>query len=326
MGIEGYMAELSRRGADGEEGLVSIQLPTWLNPYIPKSEIRKLKRSMRDKAFRQEVGAEMLADSGMVFDRQDLAAICQGQLEDPRPGCEYFGGLDLGVTNDPSVLTIAREPLPGENPQVPRVVFVQRYHRIHIEGLLNKVHAVSERYNSATINVDHNGIGQSIYQQMLGKGTSVRPVYTTGQGANAKINQITHAMTVVEQGRLMLPAWDSITYYLKELTSYQWEETPSGNKTANAPEGMHDDCVASFLLLCWWLPPSDGTQAGQVWHRGKSEVATLPEPGKKQRPEFKVSGDADPEEFEAMVYSQQRQGAERRALWGNPLASRRRNR
>lgn len=319
MGIDGYMAELYRRGQEGEEGLISMKMPTWLNPYIPKAEIRKARRSMRKRAFDQEYGAEMLADSGMVFDLVDLQNICKGTLEDPIEGAEYFGGLDLGMTNDPSVLTIARQPLRGEEPQVPRIVFTRKFHRIHINAQLNKFKAICDRYNDCALHVDQNGIGMSIFQQMVSAEMNVRAVYTTGQGANAKMNQILHAMTMVEQGRIMLPQVDSITYYLKELSVYQWDVTPSGLKTANAPEGMHDDCVASFLLTCFWLPPSDGNLELQIWHRGMATREIKPvDP--KARPEMKISGDALPEEVENMIHSQSAPQRKRAGLFSNPLA------
>lgn len=323
MGVEGYFAEIYRRGQDrnNKDGFVSVQLPTWLNPYIPRSEIKRAKRTMREKAFRQEFGAELLADSGMVFGKDEIAAICRGRLEHPIPGAEYFGGLDLGMTNDYTVLTIARQPLPGEFPQVPRIVYILRFPRLHIKHQINKIKAICDDYNGATLNVDENGIGKSIYQQMVDAGLPVRAVYTTGTGENSKINQIDHAMTVVEQGRIMLPGGDLIPTYIKELTTYQWEKTPSGRRTANAPEGAHDDCVASFLLTCWWLPPSDETSAGQIWHKGHATQKDVPLPAIGQRPErpnrmpFKVSGDAAAEEVEDMIYSQHTR-QQRRNLWG----------
>lgn len=321
MGIDGYMAELYRRGQEGEEGLVSVKLPTWLNPYIPKAEIRKARRSMRQRAFDQEYGAEMLADSGMVFDRVDLDAISRGELEEPIEGAEYFGGLDLGMTNDPSVLTIARQPMRGEFPQIPRVVYILKLNRAHIKHQIHKFKKVCDDYNGAALHVDENGIGKSIFQQMVAEGMNVRAIYTTGSGANAKMNQILHAMTVVEQGRIMLPKADLMTYYRKELEVYQWDVTPSGNKTANAPEGMHDDCVASFLLTCFWLPPSDGGVEGQVWHRGMSSVTTIA-PERPGRPQMKISGDAEPEEEQSMVHSQKAGQRRRQGLFGNPLAPR----
>ena len=321
MGVEGYFAELYRKGQEkNKEGLVSLQLPTWLNPYIDKKEIAAARRRMREKAFRQEFGAELLADSGMVFGKDEVSAICRGRMEEPIEGADYFGGLDLGMTNDFTVLTIARQPMKGEVPQVPRVVFVLRFPRLHIKHQINKIKKVCEEYNGCTLNVDQNGIGQSIYQQMVGEGIPVRGVYTTGVGDNSKINQIDHAMTIVEQGRIMLPAGDLIPIYVKELTTYQWEVTPGGRRTANAPEGAHDDCVSSFLLTCWWLPPSEEAAAGNVWHKGMAVVPTPPPPGLGQRPgaesrrQFVVSGDADPEEVEERIYSQHvRQ--QKRDLW-----------
>lgn len=318
MGVEGYFAEIYRKGQDPKnlDGFVSVQLPTWLNPYIPKEEIARAKRTLREKAFRQEFGAELLADSGMVFDREDIERICRAQFEEPIEDAEYFGGLDLAMTNDYTVLTIARQPLRGEVPQVPRVIGIWRFHRMHIQGQINKIKSICERYNGATLNVDENGIGKSIFEQLVSAGIAVRAVYTTGSGDNSKMNQITHAMTIVEQGRIMLPSLSLIPIFVKELVTYQWEVTPSGRRTANAPEGSNDDCVSSFLLLCWWLPPSDEAAAGQVWHRGMSKVQNVEIKGAKPRPEFRVSGDADPEEVEDVVYSQHVKQERRQGLFG----------
>lgn len=317
MGVNGYCAALYRVGQSGsDKRVVSMRLPSWLNPYLKREDILYEKQRLPDRVFRQEWGAELLADGGMVFQNADLEKIFSlDSFEEPHPRATYFGALDLAMTNDWSVLTIAREP--WSNQRRPRVVCVERFYKLPIEAQLSRIAALQAAFNDCPLNVDESGLGKPIVEQMRNAGMNVRGIVTSAQGKTSKMDQVKNAASLVERHGILLPRRELIPTYYEEMTLYQWDRTPAGHLTAAAPPGAHDDCVASFLLLCWWLRAAGTVGYGQTYRSGDRTPADGP-----KRPELKVEGLAKaPEDDEdGGVWTAPR--GRHAKLWGNKLFGR----
>lgn len=293
-----------------------MRLPSWLNPYLKREDILYEKQRLPDRVFRQEWGAELLADGGMVFQNADLEKIFSlDSFEEPHPRATYFGALDLAMTNDWSVLTIAREP--WSNQRRPRVVCVERFYKLPIEAQLSRIAALQAAFNDCPLNVDESGLGKPIVEQMRNAGMNVRGIVTSAQGKTSKMDQVKNAASLVERHGILLPRRELIPTYYEEMTLYQWDRTPAGHLTAAAPPGAHDDCVASFLLLCWWLRAAGTVGYGQTYRSGDRTPADGP-----KRPELKVEGLAKaPEDDEdGGVWTAPR--GRHAKLWGNKLFGR----
>lgn len=313
MGVNGYCAALYRVGqSGGDRRVISMKLPSWLNPYLKKEEIEYERQRLPKKVFDQEWGAELLADGGMVFTEADLNEICILGPERPREDVEYFGGLDLAMTNDYTVLTIARPPLFNE--RRPRVVRVERFYKLPIEAQLSKIAALQHQYNDCPLNVDESGLGKPIVEQMRNADMNVRGIITSFQGKNSKMDQVKNAASLVERHGILLLRKEYSPSYWEEMSLYQWDRTAHGNLTAAGPSNSHDDCVASFLLTTWWLRAAGTAGAGQSYRAGEREVPEGP-----KRPEMVIKGEALPpgEDDEGGVWTAPR-GRHAR-LWGNRL-------
>ena len=317
MGVNGYCAALYRKGQSKTDSrVISMKLPTWLNPYIAQDEIAYLRRTLPRRVFDQEVGAELLADGGLVFQERDLDAIfCLDGFESPHPQGEYFGGLDLAMTNDHSVLTIARAP--WQNQRRPRVVHVERFYKMGIELQLDRIRAIQARFGDCPINVDESGLGKPIVEQMRNAEMNIRGIVTSHQGATSKNDQLMNACALVERQGILFPRREFIPAYREEMSLYQFgERTSLGKYTAGAPPGAHDDCVASFMLTALWIRGGGEGQSYRTGERAPDEVPT------QKRLEMKIEGLAKaPEDDESGVWTAPT--GRHAKLWGNKLFGRR---
>lgn len=317
MGVKGYFAALYRLGQNGsDKRIVSMRLPSWLNPYLKKEEILYEKSRLPDKVFRQEWGAELLADGGMVFSPQDLDQVFSlDSFEEPHPKGVYFGSLDLAMTQDWSVLIVAREPWP--NQKRPRIVRVERFYKLPIEAQLSRVSAIQEAYNDCPLNVDESGLGKPIVEQMRNANMNIRGIITSAQGKTSKMDQVKNAASLIERHGILLPKRELIPVFYDEMSLYQWDRTVHGNLTASAPPGQHDDCVASFLLLCWWLRAAGTSGDGRSYRAGDRPKTEGP-----KRPAMKVEGLAkvEADDPDGGVWTSPRGRSAR--LWGNKLFGR----
>lgn len=288
-GVTGFFVSLFRQGRnDKGSGIVSLQLPTWVNPHIPKTEIAYFRRHLPSRVFRQEVGAELLANSGLVFPEDVLLESVVDDFEEPIEGAEYFASIDLAMSNDYTVQLIARHPHRGEKPKRPRIVMMDRFYKLPIQVQIARLDSSQKAFGECLAHVDESGIGKPIVEQMLNADMNVRGIITSAQGQTSKRNLVFNAAALVERNGIGIPSREVAPVLWEEFAKYQWTETPSGMLTAEASEG-HDDTVASFLLLCWHLRASGTSGEGRLWHRG---MATNPDPD--TQPE---RGGPDPKEL-----------------------------
>jgi hypothetical protein len=318
MGVNGYCAALYRKGQSRTDvRLVSMKLPSWLNPYLDHKEIEYMRATLPKRVFDQEWGAELLADGGLVFNEADLDAIfVLDGFEPPHPSGEYFGGLDLAMTNDHTVLTIIRAPWP--NQRRPRVVCVERFYKMGIEFQIDRIRAIQARYGDCPINVDESGLGKPIVDQMRNAEMNIRGIVTSHQGATSKNDQLMNACALIERRGLLFPRREFIPTYREEMSLYQFgERTSLGKYTAAAPPGAHDDCVSSLLLAALWIKASGVGGEGQSYRSGERPQA---KDEALKRPEMKIEGLARAEEDEGGVWTAPT--GRHVKLWGNKLFGR----
>lgn len=260
MGTGGFFAATYRRSRD-DENIIGIRLPTYLNPHVKDSVIDAERASMPERDFRQEYLAEFIPGEGKVFEPKFLDPISIGDFEEPREGAHYFAGLDLAIKRDYTVLTIFRAPDASEEDQRPRVVHVDRFHKLPVDVQVQRVKATTDAYGGCGVMVDESGLGGPIVQLLRNAEIYVRGIIFTHRSKSAMVK---NACAIVERGAIVLPRRELMPIMHDEIAAYAWKSTPGGDLTANAPDGMHDDCVASFLLACHWI------RAGGTEGKGRS--------------------------------------------------------
>src|SRR5690606_35699738 len=96
-------------GERREEGYESFHFTTYDNPNIQRHVIERWKRVMTEKAFRQEILAEFLADALAVFRNIPECVVNDDPPSEPVPGHDYVMGVDWGRKHDFTAISIFDE-------------------------------------------------------------------------------------------------------------------------------------------------------------------------------------------------------------------------
>lgn len=219
-----------------EEEWSSWRMPTSANPYISVDEIEAARKMMPERAFRQEVEAEFIEESGGVF-RNVSACVTAGRSVNEEPSLErvYTCGVDLARVNDFTVVTVLDDS--------GRQVFFDRFNEISWERQSKTIERVAKRYNAKVV-LDSTGVGDPIFESLQRQGMLVEGIHLTNSNKCKMMDNLA-MMLEQEQIRLM-----DIPVQTSELQAYQYEMTAHRNVKMNAPSGMHDDtCVALALAV-----------------------------------------------------------------------------
>jgi len=204
------------------------------NPYIPKDELDKLRTSLPERVFQQEIMGMFLDDAGGVFRRVMDAATAQGGKIS---GHNFVMGVDWGKSNDFTVLTVI-------DTDTREMAELDRFNQIDYQFQLQRLTTLFEKYKPVKIIAESNSMGVPLIEQLERKGLPVRPFNTTNASKTAAIESLSLAFEQMQLKILPDPV------LISELQSYEMERTPSGAMKYGAPSGMHDDCVMS-LALAW---------------------------------------------------------------------------
>ena len=212
----------------------SFHFTSYDNPHLPVDELDKLRLSLPERVFQQEIMGAFLDDAGGVFRRVMDAATAQGGKVD---GHSYVMGVDWGKSNDFTVLTII-------DTNTSELAELDRFNQIDYQFQLQRLTALYEKYKPVKIIAEKNSMGDPLIEQLQRAGLPVTAFNTTSASKTEAIESLSLAF---EQMKLkILP--DPVL--ISELQSYEMERTPSGAMKYGAPSGMHDDCVMS-LALAW---------------------------------------------------------------------------
>lgn len=232
-----------QRGQDyTQQETRSFSAPSSANPMPQiRTAFEKARAAVSDRTFRQEWLAEFVDDTGGVF--RDVRACQGGSLEDrPKyPFSRYVTGCDLAKLEDFTVLVTV-------DVRERQIVAFDRFNKASWPLQKQRIFDHVQRWNNAHLVLDTTGIGDPIYDDLLRMGLSITPYKLTHA---SKMALIDNAIVTIEQQLVHWPA--ELTTLTNELEAYEYEKTPAGVIRANAPEGMHDDCVIAFANMCWGL-------------------------------------------------------------------------
>ncbi len=212
------------------------QMSSYENPYIPKSELDEMTRTLPEMVVRQEIFAEFLEDAGGVFRRVMDAATAEEQPE-PEDGHEYILGVDWGQMVDFTVIIVL-------DITTNSVAFIDRFNQIDYILQSDRLKAIVKRYKPTTIIAEVNAMGQPIIERLLDDGLPIQP-FTTTNATKAEV--IRGLQNAFENGEIKILPDDVL---IGELQAYEQERTTTGLWKFGAPEGMHDDTVIA-LALAW---------------------------------------------------------------------------
>ncbi|MEI8122586.1 MAG: terminase family protein [bacterium] len=243
-----WFYDLYTRGMDpNETDYASFTFPSKASPFFPAKEWEEAKRTLPADVFRQEYEAEFMEDSAGVFRNVDACTVGGGQLA---VGSEDYHrnvviGCDVAKHTDWTVL-IAMDAETG------RCFAMERFNHLDWPIQKERILGFARKYRGRII-LDATGVGDPIYDDL-------KRVYGDIEGfkftSGSKTALVQRLIVAVEQRKVSWPAtsgrsavdsgqWDILT---SEMKRYEYEISPSGGITYNAPSGYHDDCVMALAL------------------------------------------------------------------------------
>jgi hypothetical protein len=272
-----WFYDLFTRGLDpSETDYASFRFPSNASPYFPAKEWEEARRTLPADVFRQEYEAEFMEDSAGVFRNVDACLIKEFEQKDAKfaKADEYIRnvviGCDVAKHTDWTVL-IAMDAETG------RCFAMERFNHLDWPIQKERILGFARRYRGRLI-LDASGVGDPIFDDLKRVYVDIEPFKFTSL---SKTELVQRLIVGVEQRRVSWPAgavvrsqesesrmgagpgeefeqktakftkggageqWEVLT---NEMKRFEYQISPSGGITYNAPAGYHDDCVMALAL------------------------------------------------------------------------------
>lgn len=217
---------------------VEFHRTTYDNPFIRKEEIDRLKITMSEKWFRQEIMAEFTEDSGTVFRNLENTLIAKSSMPDEHAGHLKVFGVDWGRDNDYTVVSIGCA-------ECRREVFLDRYNKIDWEYQKSRTAntLVNWKVNLGTFEL--NSIGSPMFDGIIKllPGIGCEGFSMTPKSKGPLIDMLALGL---EKGDIQFLD-DPIAR--AEMEAFEATRHESGYISFSAPEGMHDDTIVARALM-----------------------------------------------------------------------------
>jgi hypothetical protein len=221
---------------------MSIRMPTWTNPTVKPQRILMMRKNMPADVFEQEVAARFMLDGAGVF--RGIENCIKNVLVDhmgrplwetPVSGHRYVLGVDLARKKDYTVIFVLDR-------KRRHVVYYDRFNDLSWAVQKRRIVDTAKRYNNAAIWMDGTGLGDPIVEDVRNAGCHVECFIIS---TRSKQDLIESLRASIEFGRITFP---TIPVLIRELKSFEYAVTTSGNIKYSAPSGQHDDTVLALAL------------------------------------------------------------------------------
>ena len=224
------------KGSNGGSDYISFAGISTDNPHIDVDFINDQRQSLPADIFAQEYLAQFSEATNDVF--RGLDAVCiLNNYEEPRRNKRYYYGVDIGLSDDYTVLTILDES--------GRTAWIDRFNGKTFEDAGNTIITTLRRYNIKGGYCETNGIGKAIFEQIRKAGVKCSPFITTQE---SKLKAVRALIQDIEDATLELPSKKLFPYLYNELSAYTYKVNTNGKLSFSHPNGMKDDCVDSLWL------------------------------------------------------------------------------
>ncbi len=224
----------------GLEDWEAFQLPTWLNPYVPKEEIERARKSKTEIAYKQEFGSEFVDELGAFFNKIPTHEKAE---EKPLKKGRYRWGLDLGQ-HDPTVLSIGNQ-MTGQ--QVALYRWKDQPFEIVFKEVIQKVNEWKCDYGEVDI-TNNRAFGERLQTKL---GYSIGLIHYTNTIKLAMMQEL-HTAFSMDELSLLEPkgsnkdlTWQLVEFRMMEVS------IKAGTLTMkiNARAGFHDDAPNAVGLM-----------------------------------------------------------------------------
>ena len=231
-----HFYEYYLRGQEGNDDYISYRIPLTECPYIKTELIEEARKSLPRDVFRAEYEAEFTDSTNDVFQNLEINCVLNEWTE-PNRGDRYFAGIDVGLSNDYSVLTIINE--------AGRVVFIDRVNNDSLENISNRFIQHLKRYGVQACYVEGNGLGVGMFELINKHVRGVKKHITTQDN---KMTAVRTLMTDLDAGVIELPSKDFFPHLYNEMSAFTFKYSANGKISFSHPKGMNDDVVDSLWM------------------------------------------------------------------------------
>ena len=249
--------DLFKRGTSElpeDKAFQSFQFSSFDNPLIDRFELTEIVKDMPTLKYRQEILAEFIEDGGEVFTNYTH------RLRTPTPcnGTDRYTifGLDLAKKQDFTVM-VGYDFNSGKN------VYYRRLNQTSWDSQERLIKGVSELFPNHTIFMDATGVGDPIFENVLGLGVNAKGcIFTAGKEVSRKgttisvpKNHLVESMALdIEVGSFVIPDFKEVRH---EFDVYKYVLSPTTRRFVyNAPKGHNDDTVIACALAHFGLKSS----------------------------------------------------------------------
>lgn len=216
-----------------KEESVSMKFPLTECPYVSQELINTAKQSLPPELFKQEFLAEFVDSSNDVFQNVDRVSF----VDEYRNGGDVYVGVDTGLTDDMSVLTLV-------NP-VGRVVNIVAVNNLPVNEIANRFINVLSKYNVIGGYIECNGIGKAMYDLISPRQRKIREFFMT---QDRKTDLVRKLINDIETGTVELPTAELCPQLHSEFSTYTYKMSNTGKLSFTHAPGTHDDYVDSLML------------------------------------------------------------------------------
>lgn len=242
---KGIFHELYERGLDKDQPeYTSMRFSTFDNPYLPREEIMREIETTPQRVVSQEIYAEFLDDSGVVFRGvKDIAILDPLKTPEVALGHMYVMGVDVAKLVDYTVISVYDRTTNNQ-------VFQMRFNNLEWPVIRSRIVEVNKKYNNALVYLDSTGVGEPLFDDLSRMNIPVEAIHFTNEIKKQLIEKLS---TFIELHHLRMLQLDETINELNSFT-YDYSEK-TGRVIYGAPVGFHDDIVISHALAVWGLQP-----------------------------------------------------------------------
>ena len=230
----------------------SFKCSSYENPYSNKELLDLFKQTLSTKRFQQEILAEFV-DSSSIFNNLD-ELMCLTDQTSPIENEGYFAGIDIGLVNDRSVVSVIN----SNGFLVHQVV----YDRVKTPKLVESIISLNNKWRFKNILIEINGQGLPIYQTLETKLNNITPFTTTSKSKSEIIDDLVYqfnmsGIKLINDPELRI-----------ELESFIFIQDEGQRIKYTAMSGQHDDRVMSLAIgyRCF----KEGKTLGSYTYRTKN--------------------------------------------------------
>ena len=210
------------------------------NPYLQLDLLKEDMANMPERVVQQEIYAQFLADTGVVF--REVSLIADALPEKPKDNHVYVMGVDLAKVTDYTVITVYDR---DNNKQV----YQDRFNKLEWPFQQAKIKSISDHYNKALVVLDATGLGDPVADALTRAGVPIKPVKFSNPVKKELIEKL--AIYIEQRYIHMLNIEDTI----KEFNNFTYDVSSSGRIMYQAPQGFNDDIVMAHALAISSLNP-----------------------------------------------------------------------